>query len=166
MIILKSFIIYGHLFTLKLLQKRESGKGPRRNTWPLTLLWDHKVSETRMHISQLKKPPLDIWSCVNAGDLKIRRTGKRRGWHRGRLFLPMMSDQENQGCFFLFLLLLLTILFSFFILYFSSPGHIYFAGGSLYSLIPLISPINLPTTLLSGNQVCFLYLRVCFVFVF
>lgn len=43
---------------------------------------------------------------------------------------------------------------------------LFISGTYLYFLIPLISPIDLPTTLLSGNQVCFLYLRVCFVFVF
>lgn len=70
-----------------------------------------------VHISQLKKALLAIWFCANAEDLKIKLTKKRSSPHLGRLLLPKTSDQEDQECFFLFLLPFLTIFFLILILW-------------------------------------------------
>lgn len=42
--------------------------------------------------------PLDIWSCANAGDLKIKLTRQRHVWHQGRL-LPPKKSVKNIFCF-------------------------------------------------------------------
>ena len=47
-----------------------------------------------MHISQMMKAPPDIWSYVNARDLKIQLTRQRSSWYSGKLLLPKTSDQE------------------------------------------------------------------------
>lgn len=50
--------------------------------------------EPRVHISQLKKGLLDIWSCADTGDLWIKLTRKRGSWRWCRLLSLMTLGQD------------------------------------------------------------------------
>ena len=105
----KSFGIYRQLlFYSDAFVKWESWKGPYQVL--LTTDTNTKLQAIKIwvHISQLKKVSPDIWSSVNARDIKIKLMRKMSSWLEGRLLSPKTSDQE---CFFPFLLTSLTILY-------------------------------------------------------
>ena len=76
--------------------------------WPVTTVRWQGVKPS-LGISQWRRlyQTSGLWSCVNAGDLKIKLT-RNSSQHLGRLLHPKTLDQE---CFFLCFLLSVTVLF-------------------------------------------------------
>lgn len=107
-------------FTLILLEKWDSWKGPYQVLLTTDTAIDLEGVKPLVHILQLKKAPPDIWFCKTVEDLKIKLTRKRQSQYLGRLLLSKTSEQEDQECFFTFLLPFdhpFLILFLFFLKY-------------------------------------------------